>query len=205
MLLLQGQLSDLEACRTDVLRSSLTPERCDWRQQEPDHWQLRFEVSSVSDEAVEEQLNRLEAIATQHQLSPERHPGSDPLSLDHAPEAVHWLVRAVLPPASVHVLLESAEIRLLKGWHWDLAAGAGCGDGWQPTDQAMSRPDALIQLRSRVESLGGRLTVLQQPKTSSECVPAWIDAPAKAVIQAVKRQFDPKHQLSPGRLPGVSG
>ena len=204
-LLLTGPLTDLEACRAAALNASLTPERCDWRHHDPGHWQLHVQVSSVSDQAVEDQLSRLEALAAHHRLSAERHPCSAPLSLDQAPEAVHWLVRAVLPPASVHVLLDSAEIRSLDGWHWDLAAGAGCGDGWQPTDQAMSRPDALIQLRSRVENLGGRLTVLQQPASSSERVPAWIDAPAKAVIQAVKRQFDPKHQLSPGRLPGVAG
>ena len=53
--------------------------------------------------------------------------------------------------------------------------------------------------------MGGTLTVLQQPKDATQRVDAWIDAPAKAVIQAVKRQFDPKGQLSPGRLPGVAG
>jgi glycolate oxidase FAD binding subunit len=56
-----------------------------------------------------------------------------------------------------------------------------------------------------VEELGGRLTVLQQPDASVDRIPCWLDAPARTVIEAVKQQFDPKRQLSPGRLPGVAG
>jgi len=44
--------------------------------------------------------------------------------------------------------------------------------------------------------------VLLHPK-GSELV-AWPDAPAKGLMEAVKRQFDPLVQLSPGRLPGVA-
>jgi glycolate oxidase FAD binding subunit len=44
--------------------------------------------------------------------------------------------------------------------------------------------------------------VLRQPAGSS--LPAWSDAPARQLIEAVKRQFDPLHQLAPGRLPGVA-
>ena len=62
-----------------------------------------------------------------------------------------------------------------------------------------------MQLRRRVEELGGRLSVLQQPFGSEARIPAWLDAPARVVIEAVKQQFDPKRQLSIGRLPGVAG
>ena len=204
-LLLKGPLADLEACRAAALNASLTPERCDWRQQEPGHWQLQVQVSSVSDQAVEDQLSRLEALAEHHRLSAERHACDAPLSLEPTPGALHWLVRAVLPPASVHYVLSSPEMQALQGWSWDLAAGAGCGDGWQPATLAPSSPQAVLALRRKIASMGGTLTVLQQPKDATQRVDAWIDAPAKAVIQAVKRQFDPKGQLSPGRLPGVAG
>lgn len=94
----------------------------------------------------------------------------------------------------------------LKAWRWDLAAGAGCGDGWQPsTAGSVSTAAQIKELRRRTEALGGRLTVLQQPKAGGNCVQAWGDAPAKAVMAAVKQQFDPQAQLSPGRLPGVAG
>ena len=61
-------------------------------------------------------------------------------------------------------------------------------------------------LRQRVLELGGEMTVLQQPAPTpdNEQLPAWLDAPSKAVIAAVKRQFDPQHQLARGRLPGVA-
>jgi glycolate oxidase FAD binding subunit len=44
--------------------------------------------------------------------------------------------------------------------------------------------------------------VLRQPAGAG--VPAWGDAPARALIEAVKQQFDPLGQLAPGRLPGVA-
>ena len=61
-------------------------------------------------------------------------------------------------------------------------------------------------LRRRVEALGGRLSVLIQPASQppEETLPAWTDAPSRPLIEAVKRQFDPRLQLSRGRLPGVA-
>jgi glycolate oxidase FAD binding subunit len=44
--------------------------------------------------------------------------------------------------------------------------------------------------------------VLQQP-ASANPLPCWDASPASAVIEAVKRQFDPLQQLARGRLPGV--
>jgi len=57
-------------------------------------------------------------------------------------------------------------------------------------------------LRQRCRQLGGWLTVLRQP-TGAE-LPAWLDAPSRSLIEAVKRRFDPLEQLAPGRLPGVA-
>ena len=51
-------------------------------------------------------------------------------------------------------------------------------------------------------SLGGEMTLLKRATAST--VPAWLDRPSRPLIEAVKRQFDPKLQLSRGRLPGVN-
>ena len=67
-----------------------------------------------------------------------------------------------------------------------------------------SLPNPIFQieaLRRQVESLGGQLMVLVQ--TRDQPLVAWRDTPARPVIEAVKRQFDPLQQLSRGRLPGV--
>jgi glycolate oxidase FAD binding subunit len=113
----------------------------------------------------------------------------------HKPSQV---LRLVLPAASMHQLITSEAMASLKGWSWELAAGAGCGDGWcsdaAPTFQ-------IEALRRQVESLGGQLMVLVQ--TRDQPLVAWRDTPARPVIEAVKRQFDPLQQLSRGRLPGV--
>ena len=197
-LVLHGELSSQNGFRAELLRSTLTPERCDWQSQGDGHWHLQLLLSSVSDRAVEDQLIRLEAMAGGHGLKAERRTGADPL--DSALPCVDptWLVRVALPTAVLHQLLSDGTLLALKGWQWDLAAGAGCGDGWCSEATAPYRVDAL---RRRVIDLGGQLTVLKQPREAG--LPAWLDAPARPVIEAVKRQFDPRQQLCRGRLPGV--
>ena len=107
-------------------------------------------------------------------------------------------MRLVLPPAQLHQLLRDEAMRALKPWTWELAAGAGCGDGW--CDAAT--PDHQLEALRRVAiSLGGEMTLLKRPAGST--VPVWLDRPSRPLIEAVKRQFDPKLQLSRGRLPGV--
>ncbi len=197
-LVLHGELSCQNDFRAELLRSTLTPERCDWQSQGDGRWQLQLLLSSVSDQAVEDQLIRLEAMAGGHGLTAERRAGADPL--DSALPCVNptWLVRVALPTAVLHQLLSDGTLLALKGWEWDLAAGAGCGDGWCSEATAPHRVNAL---RQSVIDLGGQLTVLKQPREAG--LPAWLDAPARPVIEAVKRQFDPRQQLCRGRLPGV--
>ena len=197
-LLLHGDLSSQNSFRAELLRSTLTPERCDWQSRGDGHWQLRLLLSSVSDQAVEDQMKRLEAMAESHRLKAQRHSGADPLDSGLPCMDPTWLVRVALPSAVLHQLLSDGTLLALKGWQWDLAAGAGCGDGWCSEPAAPYRVDAL---RRRVIDLGGQLTVLKQPEAAG--LPAWLDAPARPVIEAVKRQFDPRQQLCRGRLPGV--
>ena len=197
-LLLHGDLSSQNSFRAELLRSTLTPERCDWQSRGDGHWQLRLLLSSVSDQAVEDQMKRLEAMAGSHRLKTQRHSGADPLDSGLPCMDPTWLVRVALPSAVLHQLLSDGTLLALKAWQWDLAAGAGCGDGWCSEPAAPYRVDAL---RRRVIDLGGQLTVLKQPQAAG--LPAWLDAPARPVIEAVKRQFDPRQQLCRGRLPGV--
>ena len=197
-LLLHGDLSSQNSFRAELLRSTLTPERCDWQSRGDGHWQLRLLLSSVSDQAVEDQMQRLEAMAGSHRLKTQRHSGADPLDSGLPCMDPTWLVRVALPSAVLHQLLSDGTLLALKAWQWDLAAGAGCGDGWCSEPTAPYRVDAL---RRRVIDLGGQLTVLKQPQAAG--LPAWLDAPARPVIEAVKRQFDPRQQLCRGRLPGV--
>jgi glycolate oxidase FAD binding subunit len=197
-LLVDGDLAAQDDFRNAVLRSSLTPERCDWINSGDGSWRLRLVVSSVSDQAVEDQLLRLETLALNQPLSTERQPCADPLTtpINSSPSA--QLLRLVLPPAQLQELLQDEAMTALKSWCWELAAGAGCGDGW--CDAAT--PDHQLQaLRRSVSRLGGEMTLLK--RTAGSTMPAWVDRPSRSLIEAVKRQFDPKLQLSRGRLPGV--
>ena len=82
----------------------------------------------------------------------------------------------------------------------DLAAGSGLGTVWAPA--AALGVSRVLELRRRCGDLGGWLTVLLQPEGAT--LPAWSDAPARPLIEALKCRFDPLGQLAPGRIPGVA-
>ena len=206
LLQLDGPLDALDAWRASVMASSLTPELLTWQKQGDQAPRLQVGVASVSDAAVQDQIERLGALAATHQLRRERSAWQEPWpAAVGRPSTAGWLLRLSLQPTQVRPLLNSREARALNSWHWQLAAGAGSGDCWSPAgDTGASRSAQVQALRQRVQALGGHLSVLQQPQGGAQALPAWLDAPARPLIMAVKRQFDPKQQLSRGRLPGVS-
>jgi glycolate oxidase FAD binding subunit len=197
-LLLTGDLSHLESFRAALLLSTLTPERCDWSNPGDGAWSLQLVLSSVSDQAVLDQLNRLQSLAAEHDLQAESRPCSTPLEVAMACQKPAQLLRLVLPAATLHQLIAHEAMASLNGWSWDIAAGAGCGDGWCSSAAPSFQIEAL---RLAVQCLGGQLMVLVQ--AGDRLLSAWTDTPARPVIEAVKRQFDPQQQLSRGRLPGV--
>jgi glycolate oxidase FAD binding subunit len=109
-----------------------------------------------------------------------------------------WLLRVGVRPDRAFDLLAAPELR---GLSLDLAAGSGLGIAWAPA--AVLAIGRVQELRRHCRELGGWLTVLRQPASATP-LPAWTDAPARSLIEAVKRQFDPLGQLAPGRLPGVA-
>ena len=201
---LRGPLESQERLRADVLRSTLTPERFDWIDSGDGASQLHVLVSSVSDSAMRNQLSRIATIAQETGLAVEHQSDATPLQPPLPVTGVRWLIRVMVPPSRLISLFISRERRALNGWSWNLAAGAGCGDGWSATDDTTTA-HAVEALRDRVHDLNGQLMVLHQPDTPNQRLPAWGNAPARAVIEAVKRQFDPQQQLCRGRLPGVRG
>ena len=85
----------------------------------------------------------------------------------------------------------------------ELAAGSGIGHAWSTAPSTGAIDAARVQaLRQRCQELGGWLTVLLQPPGAA--LPAWVDSPARPMIEALKHRFDPLGQLAPGRLPGVA-
>ena len=161
-------------------------------------------IASISDGAVVDQLTRLETLAAQQGVRTERMPWKNTIPEGSCTrEDPAWLLRLCLPPAQLQQVFSSRECTALKGWSWQLAAGAGSGEAWQPSGSPT--PEYLIEaLRRRVIALGGQLSVLIQPGAEPGALPAWLDAPSRPLIEAVKHQFDPKQQLSRGRLPGVA-
>ncbi len=206
-LLLHGDLDALADLGCALRRSTLAPERIDWwsaslaREARLDAAPaLLVTLASVEAHCLHDQLKavadlgalparRLSALEVEALLQEGR--GGD---LNRRAPA--WLLRVGVNPASTPQLLEAG---VVEGFHLELGAGSGLGMAWSAAPLPATRVE---ELRGRCEALGGFLTVLRQPAEAH--LAAWRDAPAKALIEAVKRQFDPKGQLAPGRLPGVA-
>ncbi len=206
-LLIRGELSQLEPLRAKVVGSGFTPDWIDWERTSCGSCSLQLGVASISDAAVKDQLDQVARLATEmglattHTSWAEAVPDPIDMGID---QPTPWLLRLCLPPARCVELLASEACEQLQGWHWRMAAGRGSGEAWQKAD-TISSADQVNALRQRVADLDGEMIVLKQPTRTpdSQDLPAWLDAPSKPVIEAVKRQFDPKFQLARGRLPGV--
>jgi glycolate oxidase FAD binding subunit len=205
--LLQGDLEILADLSRTLLRSTLAPERIDW-------WNaslsgeaglgasptLLVTLASVEAHCLQDQLNAVAALSA---LPAQRLSATEVEALlqegrggDLSRPAPAWLLRIGVNPASTPLLLEAGAADGLK---LELGAGSGLGMAWSEQPLPAER---IEELRARCKELGGFLTVLRQPAEAA--LAAWGDAPAKALIEAIKRQFDPKGQLAPGRLPGVA-
>jgi glycolate oxidase FAD binding subunit len=205
---LRGPADQLATLARWLLDSSLSPERIDWQQTPSPNVPssgLLLCLASISAQTLEEQIacvrerapglvvDDLDAIGLNQHL------GSGLGNRSSAgPEQTPpgWLLRLGVRPAQLETLLQE---RALAPIAWSFVAGSGLGMAWADADQLAGHQ--VEQLRRRCGELGGYLTVLRQP--AGNTIPAWLDAPSRPVIEAIKRQFDPKQQLARGRLPGV--
>jgi glycolate oxidase FAD binding subunit len=221
-LCLQGSLAELAELVRWLLASSLSPERIDW-------WSpplaavaglgpqplLLIALASVNTETLDDQIaclrgqapdahaHVLDAEALEALLAIARGGDSGGGSGGHAQAtaAVPWLLRLGVNAQAVDQLLAAPE---LEGMAVEISGGSGLGLAWwasESGDGALDTP-RVEALRRLCEQLGGYLTVLVQPPGST--LSAWKDAPSRPLIETLKRRFDPKLQLAPGRLPGVA-
>ncbi|MBM5799506.1 MAG: FAD-binding oxidoreductase [Cyanobacteria bacterium K_DeepCast_35m_m2_023] len=213
VLVVQHERTNLEPLWRWLLNSSLSPERVDvWSEAlaasaglapQP---LLLVSLASIDAGTLAEQIACIgERAPGQQVLDPEAgsalQAAARGIASDGTQAAADWLLRVAVPPLQSGTLLACPE---LQGLPAVVAAGSGIGDAWASASQLpRHRVEAL---RRRCTALGGYLTVLRQPPAAAGTapVPAWLDAPSRPLIEAVKREFDPKQQLARGRLPGVA-
>ncbi len=202
---LSGPLQTLGQLASWLLGSSLSPERIDW-------WRpagapsetatgLLISLASINTATLEEQIacigakGALLGVASLP-LEPGELQAQVAQGLGPGPEASDWLLRLAVRPSQGPALLAEPALAQLPIC---LGAGSGLGVCWAPAAQLPAyRVEAL---RRSCQQWGGYLTLLRQPPNSP--LPAWLDAPARPMMEAIKRQFDPGQQLARGRLPGV--
>jgi glycolate oxidase FAD binding subunit len=212
---LQGPAGELAAMARWLLDSSLSPERIDWQQTAPSCGAsldspaspssgLLLSLASISAQTLDEQIACIRerapglAVACLDAAGLRQHQGAGlgGGSAAAQPAAPAWLLRLGVRAAELPGLLQEPGLTAIS---WSFAAGSGLGMAWAEASQLAGHQ--VEGLRRRCSALGGHLTVLRQPAGSR--IPAWLDAPSRPVIEAIKRQFDPKQQLARGRLPGV--
>jgi glycolate oxidase FAD binding subunit len=204
---LSGPAPQLAAMAQWLLGSSLSPERLDWQRSAPLQQGLLISLASISaptlgeqiacirERAPELEVQELDAEALQERVAQGLGDRSNGAATTNATDPA-WLLRLGVRPDQLLALLQE---RGLASASWCFAAGSGLGLAWASGEQLAGHQ--VEALRRRCTELGGYLTVLRQPAGSA--IPAWLDAPSRPLIEALKRQFDPKQQLARGRLPGV--
>ena len=199
---LSGPLDALGQLASWLLGSSLSPERVDWwRSGDELSAGLLISLASINTRTLEEQIDCIRAKAAPFgiatlPLEPVELAARVALGCGPGPEASDWLLRLAVRPSQTPALLAEPALADLPVC---LSAGSGLGTTWAP---AAALPAYRVEaLRRTCLEWGGYLTVLRQPPGSQ--LPAWLDAPSRPMIEAIKRQFDPGHQLARGRLPGL--
>ena len=207
---IRGSVAALERMRQVCLAAALLPQRLDWRlqpEEESGQAALLLALVSVSRAAIDAQLQEHQQRAAELGLNVDLVSGDALQTLEAEARGAsshnrlaseqRWLVQLGVLPAHMQQLLRDGHCQGLQG---TLAAGAGLGLAWAAAEALPAH--RVERLRRRCRELGGDLTVLEQPQPHA--LPAWGDAPARAVIEAIKREFDPLQQLARGRLPGVA-
>ncbi len=208
LLVLEGKPESLEECRQEILKSTLTPEYLDLEKKASKQWNIQIGMASINKRAINDQINKIISIAKKCHLEAIIQQWNGPITNLEYPKMSsikdYWLIRVAIPPARIKHLINSNEMNDLKDWEWRIASGIGVGDGWKKIAQDSNQMCSSVKaFRSLVSNLGGQVTVLSKPDENIIDLPSWLDAKSANMINRVKNQFDPKNQLSPGRLPGV--
>ncbi len=210
LLNIEGELKKLEAFRSSLVKDSFTPEFFDWVGNTSKGWNLELGLASVNKSAIKDQLEGIENLAKAYQLKTTYNRWQGPL-METPRQTInlnneYWLLRLAMPAAKVNELLSSIEIKELSSLEWRISAGIGVGDGWQSSQEFNYKnhlTDKILGLRRKIKSLSGQMTILNQITSKNNFLPAWLDADSRPIIEAIKEQFDPKKQLSIGRIPGI--
>ena len=199
-----GSLPVLSSVLADIGASQTTPSAVEL-EMPPGRLLVRFETS---ERAVDEQASTLAALAARHGAQWELVQGAGERDIWTAHAARPWNG----PGAVVRIGLLPAELVPFVAWlrdaagrtPWELVGRASLGAlllRIEGTDAAQAQ--IVAQVRARFKAGAGVASVLRAGPELKARVGAWAPVgDALAVMQAIKRRFDPAGILNRGRGPG---
>ncbi|MGI8933901.1 MAG: FAD-binding oxidoreductase [Phormidesmis sp.] len=213
-LILSGETAAIEQAAAAIRLSGLTPVALDILSASlMDSLDRETSLSLVArfqgiPAGVEEQIERLQKIATDHSLTCQ--------SLDGEADQDFWqqlgdvlqsgtlICKVGLRPSAISAMLK------LLGTVMPSALAklqVSSGLGWVQLESVNETTDELVngleKLRSHCQINGGFLTLLQAPKALKQKIEIWgYSGNASGVMSALKQKFDPHRLLSSGRFVG---
>lgn len=157
---------------------------------------------------VEEQIERLQKIATDHSLTCQPLDGEADQGfwqqLGDVPQVGTLICKVGLRPSAIPAMLTLLET-VMPSALAKLQVSSGLG--WVQLESVNETTDELAtrleKLRSHCQTNGGFLTLLQAPKALKQKIEIWgYSGNASGVMSALKQKFDPHRLLSPGRFVG---
>ena len=199
-----GSLPVLSSVLADIGASQTTPSAVEL-EMPPGRLLVRFETS---ERAVDEQASKVAARAARHGAQWELVQGASERDIWTAHAARPWNG----PGAVVRIGLLPAELVPFVAWlrdaagrtPWELVGRASLGALLLRIEGSGAVQERLVaQVRARFKAGAGVASVLRAGPDLKARVGAWASVgDALAVMQAIKRQFDPAGILNRGRGPG---
>ncbi|MEM8502144.1 MAG: FAD-binding oxidoreductase [Cyanobacteria bacterium P01_D01_bin.1] len=217
-IVLDGTVAAVANAAAEIRLSGLTPVAFDIvlaesaNREHPVNLVARFQGIAAG---VEEQSERLEAIATKHQLAVQQ--------LDRSADAGYWqqaaswvrpntiLCKVGMKPSAITPLLEqllsdSRQPGQAAAFGTQARLQGSSGLGWVQWEASADPTESVAQIelaRSHCQQNGGFLSLLQAPAAIKKSVDVWgYTGNALQVMIDIKQKFDPQTLLSPGRFVG---
>ncbi len=174
---------------------------------EREHWQVAVRCEGLA-ESVTRHLADSQAMAQQVGLSAEVLRDSADGQLwdrirDFPLQTGRLVFRVTVPRAAVSEGLRAIQDWSLSEFHSAILCDPVTGTLWVAEPPSQTSPQRFADLLSLAQRCRGHAVILAAPADVKENIDVWGPTTTLALMREIKRQFDPKGLLNPGRFIGA--